>query len=70
MGGVIDTLRVIFRGSVYEFDDERVKVRDLLKRFNLSPESTLVVRGDEVLTEEEFVKRGDEVRIISAISGG
>ncbi|MFA4028641.1 MAG: hypothetical protein GDYSWBUE_000666 [Candidatus Fervidibacterota bacterium] len=63
-------LRAIFRGKVYEFDEEKMKVKDLLKRLNLSPESTLVVRGDEVLTEDELLRRGDEVRIIIAISGG
>lgn len=63
-------LRAVFRGRVYEFDEDKMKVKELLKRLNLSPESTLVVRNDEVLTEEEFLKRGDEVRIISAISGG
>ncbi len=63
-------LRAIFRGKVYEFDEKKMKVKDLLKRLNLSPESTLVVRGDEVLTEDELLRRGDEVRIIIAISGG
>ncbi|MCS7252944.1 MAG: MoaD/ThiS family protein [Armatimonadota bacterium] len=63
-------MRAIFRGKVYEFEEEKMKVRELLKRLNLSPESTLVVRDNEVLTEDELLKRGDEVRIISAISGG
>lgn len=63
-------LKAVFRGRVYEFDEERMKVSELLKRLNLSPESTLVVRNDEVLTEDEILRRGDEVRIISAISGG
>ena len=45
-------------------------VRELLKELNLSPESTLVVRDDEVLTEDEKLRKDDEVRVISAISGG
>lgn len=45
-------------------------VRELLKELNLSPESTLVVRDDEVLTEDEKLQKDDEVRVISAISGG
>jgi sulfur carrier protein ThiS len=37
---------------------------------NLSPLSTIVVRGNDILTEEDVLRRDDEVRIISAISGG
>ncbi len=47
-----------------------MSVRELIKELNLSPESTLVIRNDEVLTEDEWLKEDDEVRVISAISGG
>lgn len=43
---------------------------DLLKELNLSPESTIVVRSDEVLTEDDWIEEDDEVKVISAISGG
>ena len=62
-------MKVEFRGQVFEFD-KRMKVRELLKELNLSPESTIVVRGDEILTEDEWIEEEDEVRVISAISGG
>jgi len=45
-------------------------VRELLKELNLSPESALVLRGDEVLTEDERLSEDEEVRVVSAISGG
>jgi sulfur carrier protein ThiS len=63
-------MRVIFRGKIYKFDEEKMKVKELLKRMNLSPLSTIVVRGNDILTEEDVLRRDDEVRIISAISGG
>jgi sulfur carrier protein len=66
---VVPTLKVKFRDQTFEFDRE-MTVRELLKELNLSPESTLVVRDDEVLTEDEKLRRDDEVRVISAISGG
>jgi len=62
-------LKVKFRDQTFEFDRE-MTVRELLKELNLSPESTLVVRDDEVLTEDEKLRKEDEVRVISAISGG
>jgi len=62
-------VKVEFRGQVFEFN-ERMRVKELLEKLNLSPESTIVVRGDEILTEDEWVEKEDEVRVISAISGG
>ncbi|MFN4179436.1 MAG: MoaD/ThiS family protein [Armatimonadota bacterium] len=62
-------MKVEFRGRVFEFD-ERMKVKELLEKLNLSPESTIVVRDDEVLTEDEWLEEDDEVKVISAISGG
>lgn len=62
-------MRVQFRGQTYEFD-RPMTVRELLKELNLSPESALVLRGDEVLTEDERLSEDDEVRVVSAISGG
>jgi sulfur carrier protein len=62
-------VKVHFRGQTFEFD-RPMTVRELLKELNLSPESTLVLRGEEVLTEDERLREDDEVRVISAISGG
>ncbi|MDT7897125.1 MAG: MoaD/ThiS family protein [Armatimonadota bacterium] len=62
-------MKVHFRGQTFEFD-RPMTVRELLKELNLSPESTLVLRGEEVLTEDERLREDDEVRVISAISGG
>ncbi len=62
-------MRVHFRNQTYEFD-RPMTVRELLKELNLSPESTLVIRNDEVLTEDEQLGEDDEVRVVSAISGG
>ncbi len=62
-------MKVEFRGQVFEFD-KQMRVKELLEKLNLSPESTLVVRGEEVLTEDEWLEEEDEVKVISAISGG
>lgn len=62
-------MKVKFRDQTFEFDQD-MTVRELLEELNLSPESTIVVKGDEVLTEDEKLSKDDEVRVISAISGG
>ncbi|MCS7186982.1 MAG: MoaD/ThiS family protein [Armatimonadetes bacterium] len=62
-------MKVEYRGQVFEFD-RKMRVKDLLEKLNLSPESTIVVRGDEILTEEEWLEEEDQVKVVSAISGG
>lgn len=62
-------MKVKFRDQTFEFDRD-MTVRELLEELDLSPESTIVVREDEVLTEDEKLSKDDEVRVISAISGG
>ncbi len=65
-------VRVLYRGQwlELEFEGEKVKALELLKAMGLSRESAFVVRGEELLTEEDFIKDGEEVRVVNAISGG
>jgi sulfur carrier protein len=62
-------MKVYFKGKTQEYG-QRMKVRELLKRLELSPQAVLVVKDNEVITEDEFLEETDEVRIITAISGG
>lgn len=65
-------VRVVYRGQVKElhFEGERVRVMDVLKVMGLSKEYAFVVRGEEILEEREFLKDGEELRVVNAISGG
>ena len=47
-----------------------LSVKDALKQLNLSLESHLVVRDRELLTENDSLRNGETVKIVSAISGG
>ncbi len=47
-----------------------VHVRQLLQRLNLTPEAYLVIRGDELVTEDAVLQDSDAVEIRSVISGG
>jgi len=42
----------------------------VLKELNLLPESVLVVRGDDLVTEEELLRDEDQIEIRPVISGG
>jgi sulfur carrier protein len=46
------------------------RVREVLKELNLLPESVLVVRGNDLVTEDELLKDEDRIEIRPVISGG
>lgn len=48
----------------------RRQVGALLRELSLSEESHLVIRGDQVLTRDDWVEDEDRIEILSAISGG
>ena len=46
------------------------RVKDLLRELNLVVEAHLVIRGDDLVTEDEVLKDADQVEIRPVISGG
>jgi len=46
------------------------RVREVLKELSLLPESVLVVRGDDLVTEDELLEDEDRIEIRPVISGG
>ena len=46
------------------------RVREVLKELDLLPESVLVVRGDDLVTEDELLKDEDRIEIRPVMSGG
>ena len=44
--------------------------RAAIKKVGLDPESVLVVRDGQLVTDDTILKDGDEVRLIAVISGG
>ena len=45
-------------------------VRQLLKELHLNPEAYLVIRNDDLVTDDEVLKDSDTVEIRPVISGG
>lgn len=45
-------------------------VKELLQHLKLNPESFLVVRNSEVITEDEVLHDKDRIELLSVISGG
>jgi sulfur carrier protein len=46
------------------------RVKDLLRDLNLVVEAHLVIRGDDLVTEDETLQDGDHVEVRPVISGG
>jgi sulfur carrier protein len=63
-------IKVLYRGKEIELPERRLKAKELLKRLGLSPLSSLVIKNDEVVSEEDYVEEGDKIRVVNAISGG
>ena len=45
-------------------------VADLLRDLKLNPVSVIISRKNELILEKEKLKDGDEIKILSVISGG
>ncbi len=46
------------------------RVGDLLKDLGLLPGTVMVIRGDELITEQEMVEADQSIEIRNVISGG
>ena len=46
------------------------RVYELLNKLNLNPESHLVIRGRELLTNDDLLLEEDQIEILSSISRG
>ncbi len=45
-------------------------VRSALEKLDISPESVIATREGELMTDDELIEHGDEIKLISVISGG
>ena len=64
-------MKVLLNHPVRELDIRGPKrVKDLLKELALLPESVLVVRGDDLVTEDDTLRDTDRVEIRPVMSGG
>jgi len=62
-------MKVRYGQQEYEFA-ERMRVRALLEKLGILPETVVVVRNDEIVTEDEWLEVEDDVELIRVVSGG
>lgn len=64
------TIKLTLRKQEFQLEGKSIQVIEAFKRLQLSPEAHLLVRNGELLNENDFLKDGDEVKIVAVISGG
>ncbi|GBC77500.1 hypothetical protein HRbin08_00978 [bacterium HR08] len=69
MSAFFERMRVRYGQQEYEFS-ERMRVRALLEKLNVLPETVVVVRNEEIVTEDDWLDVEDEVELIRVVSGG
>jgi sulfur carrier protein len=64
-------MKVLLNHPIREVEIQGPKrVKDLLRELELLPESVLVVRGDDLVTEDDTLRDDDHIEIRPVISGG
>jgi sulfur carrier protein ThiS len=48
----------------------RRRVGEILRQLNLLPGTVMVIRGDELVTDQEFIDADESIEIRNVISGG
>jgi len=62
-------VKLILRDKVYEVK-AGMSLLDALKKIDVVPESVIAVRNGEMITDDEILRPGDEVKLVAVISGG
>ncbi len=63
-------IKFTLRKQEFQLEGPSIQVKSALQQLNLSPEAHLLVRDGELLNENDYLKDGDEVKIVAVISGG
>lgn len=62
-------MKVRYGDKEFTFD-QRLPARRLLEQLEVLPETVVVTKNNEIVTEDEMLEVGDEVELIRVISGG
>ena len=63
------SVKITLREQQYEIR-AGMTLRHALLKLNIQPQTVLPTRADELITDEEILRDGDEIRLIAVIYGG
>lgn len=58
-----------FRDKTFEMKPGST-IRDALLKISIEPDSVLITRESELITDDEILREGDNIKLIAVISGG
>ncbi len=62
-------VKVIYHGKKWDIE-AGITVRQAMERVGLDPRQVLAVRHGKLIADEALLKEGDEITLVSIISGG
>ena len=64
-------VRIAYRGRKKDIQlNDKARVSDIFQKTEINPETVIVKRNDEILTEDEKLKENDNIELIRIVSGG
>jgi len=63
-------LRVFIERENKNINVEARDIKDLMKKLKLNPETVLISRNNELITDDIDLEDNDEIKFLSVISGG
>ena len=63
------SVKFILREKEYDLEPD-ITVQQALLQIDIAPESVLPTRNGELITEDEFLRDGDVIKLVAVISGG
>jgi len=63
------TAKIIIRNKEYEIR-QGMTIRKALQKLNIEPDSVLITRSGELITDDEIIQLNDEIKLVPVISGG
>ncbi len=68
---LIDKMHIVMPdGSRMEMAGEACRIEDILNRLGINPVEVIVARNGSIVSEEETVCGGDELKIVKFVHGG
>lgn len=62
-------VKMVLREQLFEVR-AGMALLDALKKIDIIPETILAIRNGDLITEDEILLDGDEIQLISVVSGG
>ena len=63
------TAKLVLRKLEFEIK-HGMTIRDALQKIGLEPDSVLITREGELITDDEILKENDVIKLVPVISGG